>query len=104
MEKKDKNKKTLSVIVPAFREKEIKDDLKRIEETLFDGLGKEYDFEIICVVDGKVGDTWEKAKKAKSSRIKVFGYEKNRGKGYAIRYGLKKVKGNIVGLMDAGPE
>lgn len=97
-------KKLLSVIVPAYREKEIGKDLKSIEETLAEGLSTEYNFEIICVVDGRVDETWRKAKAVESPKIKVLGYDLNHGKGYAIRYGIDKSVGEIVAIMDAGGE
>lgn len=93
-------KKLLSVIVPAYKqEKTIQEDLTRLESVL---RKIRYDYEIICVVDGKVDRTFEKAKKVKSPKIRVIGYEKNHGKGYAVRYGMAQSKGDIVAFIDAG--
>ena len=95
-------KRLLSVIVPAYKqEKTIKKDLQQIE-----GVLKQirYDYEIICVVDGRADKTFENAKKVKSRKIKVVGYEKNRGKGYAVRYGMVRAKGDPVAFIDAGME
>ena len=91
---------SLSVIVPAYRqEKTIQKDLKNIEDV----LGKiRYDYEIICVVDGREDKTFEKAKKVKSDKLKVVGYKNNHGKGYAIRYGMVRAKGDLVAFIDAG--
>lgn len=95
------NKKNLvSLIIPAYRqEKTIAEDLMRIKEAL-DRL--RYDYEMIVVVDGKVDKTFEKAKKLASPKIKVFGYRANHGKGYAIRYGMERAKGSIIGFIDSG--
>jgi len=60
------------------------------------------DYEIICVVDGRVDKTLEKAKKIKSPKIKVIGYEQNRGKGYAVRYGMARAKGELIAFIDSG--
>jgi len=38
-------------------------DLKNIDETLRRGLPLEYDYEIICVVDGFLDKTYENAKR-----------------------------------------
>lgn len=95
------NKKNLvSLIIPAYKqEKTIAEDLMGIKEV----LGQfRYDYEIIVVVDGKVDKTFERAKKFESSRIKILGYDINHGKGYAIRYGMERAKGNIIGFIDSG--
>jgi len=59
-------KKLLSIIVPAYKQgKTIVKDLKQIEKTL---QQIRYNYEVICVVDGKVDDTFEKAKKIISNK------------------------------------
>lgn len=95
-------KKLLSVIVPAYlQEKTIKKDLGNIDRVLKEGL-REYDYEIICVVDGNLDNTFSNAKRIESSKIKVFGYDVNKGKGYAVRYGMVRSKGELVSFLDAG--
>jgi glycosyltransferase involved in cell wall biosynthesis len=90
----------LSVIVPAYKqEKTIKKDLMRIKEVL-DKI--RYDYELICVVDGKEDNTYKNARKARSSKISVAGYKNNRGKGYAVRYGMARAKGNYIAFIDSG--
>lgn len=90
----------LSVIVPAYKqEKTIIKDLKNIELAL-NQLGCSH--EIICVVDGFLDQTFQRAQKAESSKIKVIGYEENKGKGYAVRYGMARAKGNLIAFIDAG--
>jgi len=93
-------KQLLSVIVPAYKqEKTIVKDLLQIESVL---KQLRCDYEIICVVDGKVDKTFERAKKISSLKIKVIGYEENHGKGYAVRYGMSRAKGDLVAFIDAG--
>ena len=103
--KKRKNtlpKKLISVIVPAYKQaKSIKKDLENIHKTLTEGL-KDLDFEIICVVDGKVDKTLEQASKVKLPGVKIVGYDHNRGKGYAVRFGMARSKGELVSFLDAG--
>lgn len=95
-------KQLLSVVIPAYRqEKTIIADLKRIKKTLEQ---TEIDYEIICVVDGKVDKTYQKAQKLKNKKIKVYGYTENRGKGHAVRFGMKKTKGELIAFLDAGME
>lgn len=95
--------KLISVIIPAYmQEFSIYSDLKEIAKVM---KKTKYSFEIICVVDGKEADnTFEEALKfAKGKKhIKVIGYSKNKGKGFAVRFGMKESKGDIVGFIDAG--
>lgn len=92
----------ISIIVPAYNaEKFIYQNLIDIYK-LLNELGKR--LEIICIVDGATDKTKENARKAAKGRkeIMVFSYEKNHGKGYAVRYGMKKARGEIIGFVDAG--
>lgn len=97
-------KKLLSVIVPIYKqEKTIVEDLRRIEEAL-KNVKSNYDYEIIGVVDGRVDKSYEKARKVKSARIKIYGYKENHGKGYTVRYGMARAKGDPIAFIDAGME
>lgn len=90
----------VSLIIPTYRnEKTIQKDLLRIQNVM-DEL--RYDYEVIVVVDGMEDKTYENAKKVRSSKIHVSGYKYNHGKGYAIRYGMVRSKGSIVGFLDSG--
>ncbi len=95
--------KLISVIIPAYKaEKFIVKTLADVKRTL-DQI--RYRYEIICVVDGKVDNTYEKAGEFASRfprKIKVFGYKNNLGKGHAVKYGMAKAKGDIIGFIDAG--
>lgn len=97
------NIKLISVIVPAFKqEKTITRDLSNIK-TVLDKL--RYPTELICVVDGTGADkTFSKALKFanKFQNVKAIGYETNKGKGYAVRFGMAESKGDIVAFIDAG--
>lgn len=96
------NVRLLSVIVPAYKqERTIKRDLENIINTLDQGLTNT-DYEVICIVDGILDKTLEEAKKVKSSHLKVFGYNNNQGKGYAVRCGMAKAKGDLISFLDAG--
>jgi dolichol-phosphate mannosyltransferase len=97
-----RKKKVLSVIIPAYKqEKTIENDLRRIENVL---KQIRYDYEMICVVDGMVDNSFRNAKKLESEKIKVVGYKENHGKGYAVRYGIARAKGNPIAFIDSGME
>ncbi len=94
---------SLSLIIPAYRaEKVIQKSLIRVKNVL-DEI--RYPYEIICVVDGRVDKTFEKAEKVARrfpKKIKVVGYDNNLGKGHAVKYGMARASGDIVGFFDAG--
>lgn len=93
----------LSVIIPIYKqEKTILQDLMNINQTL---RKIRYDYEIIAIVDGKnVDKSYKIVEKCKIPKLKVFTYKKNRGKGYAVRYGMAHTKGDYVAFIDAGME
>ncbi len=93
----------LSVIIPVYKqEKTIYQDLININETL---KQIRYDYEIIVVVDGiNVDNSYQEAKKTKIKKLKVFSYKYNHGKGYAVRFGMSKTKGDYVSFIDSGME
>lgn len=92
--------KLLSIIVPAYKQEKA---IVRNIHILYDVLSKlTYKFELIVVVDGYLDDTLNNAKKINKDNVKIFGYEKNQGKGYAVKYGMLKARGDVIGFIDAG--
>lgn len=95
--------KLLSVIVPCYKQgKLIVKILNHIEFVL---KRTSYPYEIIAVVDGTAIDkTYHYAKRVKSSKIRVFGYKNNKGKGYALRFGVVRSRGDVIAFIDAGTD
>jgi glycosyltransferase involved in cell wall biosynthesis len=94
----------LSVIVPAYREeKTITDNIRRIASVLSQ---IRYPYELIVVVDGFSDQTYNRALRlvGQLPHLKVAGYEVNKGKGYAVRFGMARSQGDIVATIDAGTE
>ncbi|MEK7594966.1 MAG: glycosyltransferase [Patescibacteria group bacterium] len=90
----------VSVIVPAYKkEKTIKKDIQNILCVM---RSTRYKFEIIVIVDGVLDATYERALSLKEKELKVFAYQTNKGKGYAVRFGMAKSKGDLVAFIDAG--
>ncbi|OGF90565.1 hypothetical protein A3I27_02785 [Candidatus Giovannonibacteria bacterium RIFCSPLOWO2_02_FULL_43_11b] len=91
----------LSVVIPAYNEEErIGHTLSRINQYL---SFKRYDYEIIVVDDGSSDNTVALVSKL-SHRIKnlsVIKNGKNRGKGFAVRVGMRRAQGRIRLFMDA---
>jgi len=91
----------ISIIIPAYNEE------NNIKKTLLDIVNNfktHYSYEIVVVCDGCTDKTYEKAKiiSKKYSMIQVYSYPNNKGKGYALTYGVKKSTGDIIALFDAG--
>lgn len=97
------NKHFISVIVPVYhQEKTIETDIKNIYRAL---SGIRYDFELIVTVDGTGSDkSYRILKKLHLPKLIVTGYKTNRGKGYAVRYGMAHTKGDYVAFIDSGME
>lgn len=90
----------LSLVIPAYKqEKTIIRDIKSLDNIL---SGYPFRYEMLVVVDGFVDDTFNKVKKINNRNIRLLGYEQNRGKGFAIKYGVEKAKGDVIGFIDAG--
>jgi len=92
----------LSVIVPAYREGPyIYEALKQLLAAL-DEL--ERDYEVVVVSDGNTDETEREARRVESDRVTVVHYDRQRGKGYALRHGFEHVHGTQVAFIDADME
>ncbi len=91
----------LSVVIPAY------DEINRIGSTLTRMMeyldGQDYTYEILIVDDGSTDGTLDLVKKLSGDHEQVhsYHYDGNRGKGYAVRYGMLKATGNYVLFSDA---
>jgi len=91
----------ISIIVPGYNEE------RRIQNTLIKlhafCLTRFSCFEILFVDDGSIDKTRQVVKKLSYHRtnIRYLGYPKNKGKGFAIRFGLKYAKGTYIFFTDA---
>jgi len=89
--------KKLSVIVPVYNgEKFIAENLEQMKKEVSAVFPN---YEIIAVIDGKTDKSMEEAKKVRG--IKVVAYEKNQGKGAALKEGFKHSTGEYVTFADA---
>lgn len=85
--------KNVSVVIPAFNEeksiKHVIDTVKQVEQIT----------EIIVVDDGSTDNTYNIV--SQQQGVLLLKHEKNKGKGAAIKTGLKKVTNDIVLFLDA---
>lgn len=92
----------LSIIIPAYNEE------KTIQEVITRVNHNDYpcNYEIVVVNDSSQDKTLEKVLQLKSTikNLKVISYNKQRGKGFAIKTGLEHAKGNWFIIQDADLE
>lgn len=98
---KRKPKKMVSVIIPAYKqEKTILKDIRNIDDVMSE---TRFSYEILVVVDGYFLDkTFENASSIKRGSVRVLGYKNNKGKGFAIRYGMARARGDYIAFIDSG--
>jgi glycosyltransferase involved in cell wall biosynthesis len=91
----------LSVVVPVFNQAaSIVANLRVIRERLAEDLGE--DFEIVVVSDGSIDATEaELLAQAPAGVFRVFHYDRNLGKGYAVKLGGLEARGRWIGFVDA---
>jgi len=91
----------LSVVIPAYNEE------KRLPKTLqavVQYLKKQsYSWEVAVVDDGSKDKTADLVREASvhEGRVRLLQYGENKGKGYAVRYGMTHVSGEYRLFMDA---
>ena len=91
----------LSVVIPAYNEeKRLPRTLKSVVEYLKE---KDYSWEVAVVDDGSSDKTADVVREVAvhESRVRLLQYGENRGKGYAVKYGMTHVSGKYRLFMDA---
>ena len=87
----------LSIIIPCYNEsKDIAQNVSIVKDYL---NNKGFDYELILVNDGSKDSTKEVIESIPD--VVALSYEKNRGKGGAVKYGIENAHGDYVLFMDA---
>lgn len=92
----------LSIVIPCYNEEtRLPRTLEKIAE--YFTSRPETSYEVIVVDDGSKDNTLEVASsfKERISNLRVLGYPHNRGKGYAVRFGMLNAFGSRVLFDDA---
>ena len=88
----------ISVIIPVYNETLRLKNLYLIDVFL---KNKNYKSEVVVVNDGSNGKTKKILNKVKKDlKIKVISYDRNMGKGYAVKVGMLESKGKYKFFMD----
>ena len=93
----------ISIIVPLYNEEKtiikilskVQNEIKKLNE---------YNFEVIVINDGSNDNSIKFLEENLNLYDHLVSLDHNRGKGFAIREGLKKVSGEIVLIQDADLE
>ena len=90
----------VGVVVPAFNE--VRSIAPTLREIFAYFSAKPYDFEVVVAADGDDGTRELVASMASHEpRLKVIGGRERRGKGRGVREGLRLVRGDVIGFVDA---
>lgn len=89
----------VSVIVPAYNEAaRIGQTLKAIDLFFQE---KDFEYEIIVVDDGSSDQTKSVVEELKINKLALVSYGQNRGKGFAVHYGVWQARGEWILFTDA---
>lgn len=90
-----------SVLIPVFNEeKTVIEVLKRLNSTKVD----EVDYEVIVINDGSTDKTKELLEQNKNLFSKLINNQRNSGKGFSVKEGLKVASGDYIIFQDADLE
>ena len=89
----------ISVIIPAYNEeKRITKTVLAIEKAM---QNQKDAYEILVVNDGSQDKTIDVVKGLENGHIRLLSYEKNRGKGGAVKFGVRHAAGQFIVFTDA---
>lgn len=89
----------ISVCIPMYNENRV---IAQTAKTLSDYMEAHFaEYEILFCSDGSTDGCDQTVRALELPRVKVIGYEQNRGKGYAVRKALLEASGDIRMFTDA---
>lgn len=97
----------LSIVIPAYNEQKTIEELVRyVQSVSFPVL-----YEIIIVEDASIDRTYEKGvvlrlkqKRGEDGNVRLFRNRINQGKGFSVRKGVHRSRGDIIVIQDADTE
>ena len=92
----------VSIIIPAY---DCSDVIKKLTQDVISSFeDAKFDYELIVVIDGQDDNILAEVKSIKSDRLQVLHYERNRGKGFAVKLGMQVATGDYIGYIDGGSD
>ncbi len=89
----------LSIVIPFYNPgQQLRSSLRALIKTLDD---MNLSYEVLAVSDGSTDGSDQSIEDLSSASVHVISYEKNIGKGEALRVGLSQGKGRYIGFIDA---
>jgi dolichyl-phosphate beta-glucosyltransferase len=91
----------LSIVIPCYNEADR--IVVNLSEIFYFLTELKYEYEIIIVDDGshdQIRDVLDSTFK-NNTKLRYFSYKENRGKGYAVKFGVMQAKGSLVMFLDA---
>ena len=89
----------ISILIPVYNDE--KHLTQNIDRLLFSLKKTNFEFELIIINDGSTDQTLKEIKKMKYENVRYETYEKNMGKGYAIKRGIENSYYNNILFTDA---
>jgi dolichyl-phosphate beta-glucosyltransferase len=89
----------LSLVIPAYNEGPIIAATVRSADSYLSTNFEDY--ELVIVNDGSTDNTLDELNAIENSRLRIISYERNMGKGYAVRTGMLHADGDLVLFTDA---
>lgn len=89
----------LSLVIPVYNEEKIIAETIQTVKTYMEDNYKD-DYEVIFVNDGSTDNTQKIAEGLSGGNIITLSYEKNKGKGGAVREGMLAARGDIIFYTD----
>lgn len=96
------NRPLFSIVIPAYKADSFILDTINSRVAELNSLNISY--EIIVVVDGYAPATVKALSSFPEDIVRIYHYEQNRGKGFAVRFGMMRAKGDYIGYVDAGAD
>jgi glycosyltransferase involved in cell wall biosynthesis len=95
-------KDRISIVMPAYNEADSIERGVAAVDRQFEAVSEDY--EIIVVDDGSEDGTRKIMEEFTDKKIKLVGYDRNQGKGHAIKIGLYSATGQFAFLIDSDSE
>jgi glycosyltransferase involved in cell wall biosynthesis len=95
-------KNRISIVMPAYNEADSIERGVAYVSRQFEALSR--DFEIIVVDDGSKDETRKVIEEFTDKKVKLVGYDRNQGKGHAVKIGLYNATGQFAFLIDSDSE